>query len=600
MKYRVLHHLKFNPGGKRADHFWSYCGLLTFCCDQPVEKWRDSSGVSRFKMEAQTGSGNAVGLEDSSQRENQSDSSWQENQPIRANASSSSVASAYFNNKISIPEDQQHPIFSFKKLWAFTGPGFLMSIAYLDPGNIESDLRSGSVAQFKLLWVLMSATFLGLLMQRLSARLGVVTGMHLAEVCYRSYPRVPRLVLWIMVEIAIIGSDMQEVIGTAIAFYLLSDGKIPLYAGVLITIADTFTFLFLDKYGLRKLEGFFAFLILIMVVTFGYEYVMVAPDQPALLRGMFVPFCEDCGPDQVLQAVAIIGAIIMPHNIYLHSALVKSRDVDRTKRDHIQEANKYFFVEAAIALFISFLINVFVTAVFAEGFYGRNITQVYDSCIERDVPHASVFNTTNLEVDIFRGGVFLGCQFGLAAMYIWAVGILAAGQSSTMTGTYTGQFVMEGFLNLKWKRWIRVLFTRSIAIFPTILVASFSGIQDLTQMNDMLNVLMSMQLPFALIPILTFTSSESIMGDFKNGRFMSIFTALLAVLVIGINLFFISVYIHSLPSHWAVYVAVSVLVILYLTFVLYLVWFCLVSNGFHFFGRMPVADSTLDECSPLL
>ncbi|XP_078321273.1 natural resistance-associated macrophage protein 2-like isoform X2 [Crassostrea virginica] len=549
-------------------------------------------------MEAQTGSGNAVGLEDSSQRENQSDSSWQENQPIRANASSSSVASAYFNNKISIPEDQQHPIFSFKKLWAFTGPGFLMSIAYLDPGNIESDLRSGSVAQFKLLWVLMSATFLGLLMQRLSARLGVVTGMHLAEVCYRSYPRVPRLVLWIMVEIAIIGSDMQEVIGTAIAFYLLSDGKIPLYAGVLITIADTFTFLFLDKYGLRKLEGFFAFLILIMVVTFGYEYVMVAPDQPALLRGMFVPFCEDCGPDQVLQAVAIIGAIIMPHNIYLHSALVKSRDVDRTKRDHIQEANKYFFVEAAIALFISFLINVFVTAVFAEGFYGRNITQVYDSCIERDVPHASVFNTTNLEVDIFRGGVFLGCQFGLAAMYIWAVGILAAGQSSTMTGTYTGQFVMEGFLNLKWKRWIRVLFTRSIAIFPTILVASFSGIQDLTQMNDMLNVLMSMQLPFALIPILTFTSSESIMGDFKNGRFMSIFTALLAVLVIGINLFFISVYIHSLPSHWAVYVAVSVLVILYLTFVLYLVWFCLVSNGFHFFGRMPCLSCLKSRDTP--
>ncbi|XP_078321278.1 natural resistance-associated macrophage protein 2-like isoform X2 [Crassostrea virginica] len=560
------------------------------------EKWRDSSGVSRFtwKMEVQTGSGNAVGLEDSSQRENQSDSRWQENQPIRANASSSSVASAYFNNKIIIPEDQQHPIFSFKKLWAFTGPGFLMSIAYLDPGNIESDLRSGSVAQFKLLWVLMSATFLGLLMQRLSARLGVVTGMHLAEVCYRSYPRVPRLVLWIMVEIAIIGSDMQEVIGTAIAFYLLSDGKIPLYAGVLITIADTFTFLFLDKYGLRKLEGFFAFLILIMVVTFGYEYVMVAPDQPALLRGMFVPFCEDCGPDQVLQAVAIIGAIIMPHNIYLHSALVKSRDVDRTKRDHIQEANKYFFVEAAIALFISFLINVFVTAVFAEGFYGRNITQVYDSCIEREVPHASVFNTTNLEVDIFRGGVFLGCQFGLAAMYIWAVGILAAGQSSTMTGTYTGQFVMEGFLNLKWKRWIRVLFTRSIAIFPTILVASFSGIQDLTQMNDMLNVLMSMQLPFALIPILTFTSSESIMGDFKNGRLMSVFTALLAVLVIGINLFFISVYIHSLPSHWAVYVAVSVLVILYLTFVLYLCLSCLKPRETPYVLSESISGTSLD------
>uniref|UniRef100_K1QMU2 Protein Malvolio n=1 Tax=Magallana gigas TaxID=29159 RepID=K1QMU2_MAGGI len=520
-------------------------------------------------MEDRTGSGDGEG----------EGSAPKENQPIKASsASSTSIASTYFNNKIPIPEDVQHPVFSLRKLWAFTGPGFLMSIAYLDPGNIESDLRSGSVAKFKLLWVLMSATFLGLLMQRLSARLGVVTGMHLAEVCYRSYPRIPRIALWIMVEIAIIGSDMQEVIGTAIAFYILSDGKIPLYAGVLITIADTFTFLLLDKYGLRKLEAFFAVLILIMVVTFGYEYIIVSPDQPSLLRGMFVPYCEGCGPEQILQAVAIIGAIIMPHNIYLHSALVKSRDIDRTKKDQVQEANKYFFVEAAIALFVSFLINVFVTAVFAEGFYGRNVTQV----------------TTKLEVDIFRGGVFLGCQFGLAAMYIWAVGILAAGQSSTMTGTYTGQFVMEGFLNLKWKRWVRVLFTRSIAIFPTILVATFSGIQDLTVMNDMLNVLMSLQLPFALIPILTFTSSETIMGDFKNGRFMTIFTSLLAVVVIGINLFFISVYVHSLPNHWAMYLLVSVLVLMYIMFVIYLCLSCLKPRETPYVLSESISGTSLD------
>ncbi|KAK7485846.1 hypothetical protein BaRGS_00022841, partial [Batillaria attramentaria] len=163
-------------------------------------------------------------------------------------------ASTYFNERIPIP-DASSTTFSFRKLWAFTGPGFLMSIAYLDPGNIESDLQSGAVAKFK----------------RLAARLGVVTGMHLAEVCYRQYPAVPRVILWIMVEIAIIGSDMQEVIGTAIAFYLLSNGKIPLYGGVLITIADTFTFLLIDKYGLRKLEVFFCFLITVMAVTFGYE-----------------------------------------------------------------------------------------------------------------------------------------------------------------------------------------------------------------------------------------------------------------------------------------------------------------------------------------
>lgn len=164
----------------------------------------------------------------------------------------------YFDEKIPIPEEQ-HSCFSFRKLWAFTGPGFLMSIAYLDPGNIESDLQSGAVAGFKLLWVLLLATIVGLLLQRLAARLGVVTGLHLAEVCHRHYPKVPRIILWLMVELAIIGSDMQEVIGSAIAINLLSIGRVPLWGGVLITIADTFVFLFLDKYGLRKLEAFLAF-----------------------------------------------------------------------------------------------------------------------------------------------------------------------------------------------------------------------------------------------------------------------------------------------------------------------------------------------------
>merc|ERR1712212_1416927 len=170
-----------------------------------------------------------------------------------------------------------------------------MSIAYLDPGNIESDLQSGANAQYKLLWVLMWATILGLLMQRLAARLGVVTGQHLAEVCYRRYRKIPRIILWIMIEIAIIGSDMQEVIGTALAIYILSNKAIPLWGGVLITIADTFTFLGLDKYGLRKLELFFALLIAIMAWSFGYEYVVAAPDQVELIKGLVIPWCSHCG-----------------------------------------------------------------------------------------------------------------------------------------------------------------------------------------------------------------------------------------------------------------------------------------------------------------
>uniref|UniRef100_A0A8C7R5K4 Natural resistance associated macrophage protein alpha n=1 Tax=Oncorhynchus mykiss TaxID=8022 RepID=A0A8C7R5K4_ONCMY len=412
--------------------------------------------------------------------------------------------STYFEEKVPIPEDVTQ-MFSLRKLWAFTGPGFLMSIAYLDPGNIESDLQSGAKAGFKLLWVLLGATIIGLLLQRLAARLGVVTGMHLAEVCNRQYPTVPRIILWLMVELAIIGSDMQEVIGCAIAFNLLSVGRIPLWGGVLITIIDTFVFLFLDKYGLRKLEAFFGFLITIMAVSFGYEYVMVRPDQGELLKGMFLPHCEGCGPAQMEQAVGIVGAVIMPHNIYLHSALVKSRSIDRGNKKEVKEANKYYFIESTIALFISFLINVFVVAVFAEAFYEKTNIEV-----------GTVFLYVSVCLSLTVQGVVLGCFFGPVALYIWAIGILAAGQSSTMTGTYSGQFVMEGFLNLRWSRFARVLLTRSIAIFPTLLVAVFQDVQHLTGMNDFLNVLQSMQLPFALIPILTFTSLTSIMNDFEK------------------------------------------------------------------------------------
>ncbi|XP_058529884.1 natural resistance-associated macrophage protein 2 isoform X3 [Ochotona princeps] len=431
--------------------------------------------------------------------------------------------STYFDEKIPIPEEQPS-CFSFRKLWAFTGPGFLMSIAYLDPGNIESDLQSGAVAGFKLLWVLLLATIAGLLLQRLAARLGVVTGLHLAEVCHRHYPKVPRIILWLMVELAIIGSDMQEVIGSAIAINLLSIGRVPLWGGVLITIADTFVFLFLDKYGLRKLEAFFGFLITLMALTFGYEYITVRPNQSQVLRGMFIPSCSGCRTPQIEQAVGIVGAVIMPHNMYLHSALVKSRQVNRANKQEVREADKYFFIESCVALFVSFIINVFVVSVFAEAFFEKTNEQVVDVCRNSSSPYSGLFPEDNstLAVDIYKGGVVLGCYFGPATLYIWAVGILAAGQSSTMTGTYSGQFVMEGFLNLKWSRFARVILTRSIAIIPTLLVAVFQDVEHLTGMNDFLNVLQSLQLPFALIPILTFTSLRPVMNDFANGMVGSV------------------------------------------------------------------------------
>ncbi|XP_030373785.1 protein Malvolio isoform X1 [Scaptodrosophila lebanonensis] len=487
---------------------------------------------------------------------------------------------AYFSDeKVLIPDDEHTNVrFSFRKLWAFTGPGFLMSIAYLDPGNIESDLQSGAAAKYKILWVLLWATVLGLLMQRLAARLGVVTGLHLAEMCYRQYKRLPRWILWIMIEIAIIGSDMQEVIGTAIAIYLLSNKVVPLWGGVLITIIDTFTFLFLDKYGLRKLEFLFAFLITVMAVTFGYEYIVSAPNQAEVMEGMFVPWCSGCNSDVLLQAVGIVGAVIMPHNLYLHSALVKSRDIDRRQPQKVSEANFYFFIEASVALFVSFIINLFVVGVFAHGMYGKTNNDVLEVCVNRsmyDDAKTSFVDSDGgnalIDADLYKGGLFLGCTFGAAAMYIWGVGILAAGQSSTMTGTYAGQFSMEGFLNLQWPRWRRVLVTRLIAIVPTFCLALFTKMEDLTNMNDILNAVMSLQLPFAAIPTIAFTSCTAIMGEFVNGLGNKIVSILLTVVVIAVNLYFVVVQVEQFSITGGLLALVCIFAILYLLFNLYLV-----------------------------
>ena len=479
----------------------------------------------------------------------------------------------YFSDgRVIVPSDERVG-FSFRKLWAFTGPGFLMSIAYLDPGNVESDLQSGTVAEYRLLWVLLWATVLGCMMQRLSARLGTVTGLHLAEVCYRQYPSPPRIALWVCTEVAIIGSDMQEVIGTAIAIYLLSNKTIPLWGGVLITVVDTFTFLGLDKYGLRKLEAFFALLIAVMAWSFGYEYVVAAPDQAAVVEGLLLPICPGCGHKELLQAVGVIGAIIMPHNLYLHSALVKSRDIDRTKKKEVREANYYFFIEAAVALFVSFLINVFVVSVFAKGLYNKTNQEIRELCMSVNNSHADQFPDNNeiVEADIYKGGVFLGCQYGSAAMFIWAIGVLAAGQSSTMTGTYAGQFAMEGFLNLQWKKWQRVLFTRTIAILPTFLIAFYENITDLSGMNDLLNCLMSLMLPFAVIPTITFTSNRKIMGDFVNGFISKLFSVLLSMLVIAVNTYFVISYVIKLNISNPVFILFVVIIgIIYLLFCFYL------------------------------
>ncbi|XP_029646834.1 natural resistance-associated macrophage protein 2 isoform X2 [Octopus sinensis] len=435
--------------------------------------------------------------------------------------------------------------FSFRKLWAFTGPGFLMSIAYLDPGNIESDLQTGVIVKYKLLWMLFWSTFMGLILQLLAARLGSVTGENLAQVCRKEYPKFPRLLLWIMIELAIIGSDIQEVIGSAIAINLLSNGLVPIWGGVLITGLDTFTFLFLENAGLRILEGFFGLLISIMAVCFMYLFIIIKPDFVEIMKGLAIPWCKDCSRDGIQQMAGIIGAVVMPHNIYLHSALVLSRSVDRTDKRNIKEANMYYTIESSLALFLSFIINMFVVTVFAAA----NLPDGTDT--------------------LAKAGTWLATHFNMPALkIIWAVGVLASGQSSTMTGTYTGQFVMEGFLNIRWPKWQRVLMTRSIAMVPTILVALLAQ-KFLDPLNTWLNVLQSVELPFALFPILHFTSSLKIMNDFKNGRILQGVVWFLAILDIGVNIYLISFYINS-ESPWYVYLITAIVGLLYFMFVLYL------------------------------
>jgi len=405
--------------------------------------------------------------------------------------------------QVEIPEDERHPWFSFKKLMAFGGPGWLMSIAYLDPGNLAGDMTAGTNGKYGLLWVLFWATTCGWLLQCMAARLGVVTGKDLSQVCRDQFHRPTRYTIWAMTEIAIIGADIQEIVGSAIAFNILFG--IPLWAGALITVFDTFTFLFIHFFGVKKLEGFFAFLITIMITCFWINLFKTDAPSDQILKGTVVP---QIPPGAFSALIGLVGAIIMPHNIYLHSSLVQSRKVDKANPAKVKEANKYFSIEAAISLFVSFLINLAVISTFA------------------------VFDDPNLDLETAPEA--LRTSFGNDAVYIWGVGLLAAGQSATMTGTYAGQYVMQGFLDLHIPIWQRTLLTRLAALGPAMMVV---GIYGEPNINSQLNILQSIQLPFALLPLLKFSFSEKVMGDFKTGPVMKALSVIISLAVVAMNFY---------------------------------------------------------------
>ena len=533
----------------------------------------------------------------------------------------------------------------FKLLWAYTGPGWLMSIAYLDPGNLEADLQSGAYAGNQLLWMLFWATVAGFILQVLALRLGVVTGKHLAQVCREEYSRPTSLVLWVMTETAIIGSDIQEVVGSAIAFKLLFGWSI--VTGCIVTGLDTFTFLLLHIFGTRALEAFFASLIFTMLVCFFVNFAAVGPDWlgdlasvdgGGILFGTAVPTVNDYA---LVQAVGILGAVIMPHNIYLHSALVTSRNVNRENPREVALANKYFTIEAAVALFVSFLINGAVVSVFAKGFFngkecavpgwetttgvsgGLNQSAQNLACypvtaaLDDDACHfhpetgKMLACTTHLgqtgsccSIGLQNAGAALEGLLGKSAKIVWAIGLLAAGQSSTMTGTFAGQFVMEGFLQWKISPWVRVAVTRSIALGPAILVGIVSANSPSATdiLNEWLNVLQSIQLPFALLPVLHFTSDERIMGKFANNKMIKGGCWFLAALVIVINFYLVTTFVGapdsptpSTPLFFAFCILVGVV---YSAFICYVIRSDLEAGWNHV--KRFLYGSSMDARTPLL
>lgn len=441
---------------------------------------------------------------------------------------------------LSLPEAAQiGPVSWFSRLLAFTGPGWLMSIAYVDPGNLEADLQCGAQFGYKLLWALLSATVVGLAMQLVAARLGCATRMHLAEHCRKYYAPGTRIALWLVTELAIVGSDIQEVIGSAIGLQLLFG--MPLSAGVIVTATTAFGFLFLERLGTRPLELFFGALILILALSMGRLFVMISPSYQSVVDGLLIPSMP---PSAMQQVVGMVGCVIMPHNLFLHSALVQSRVVEEGQEE---EAMVFFSIESAAAITVSLMINTFVVSIFAKGFFGA---------VDAD------------QIGLANAGGYLGAAFGDPLKVIWALGLVAAGQSSTMTGAYAGQWVMQGYLQLTVAPWKRAVITRSIALVPTLSVAVYfgGGNHRLDVLNSSLNILQSLVLPFAVIPLLSFAGSTAIMGRMALSccHLTACWIATSLIMLANVYLFFDALG-HSLPV--VLFVAAYLVSVAYIAYV---------------------------------
>jgi manganese transport protein len=403
----------------------------------------------------------------------------------------------------------------WRQMFAFAGPAYMVAVGYMDPGNWATDIEGGARFGYRLIWVLLMSNLMAVLLQTLSARLGIVAGRDLAQACREAYGGAVRWTLFLLCEIAIAACDLAEVLGTAIGLQLLTaqifgGHGIPLMWAVLITGLDVFLLLAIQRFGIRKMEAFIISLVSIIGLCFIVEIFLSKPS-PAGIASGFIP--TPLGNGMLYVAIGIIGATVMPHNLYLHSALVQSRNVPRTA-DGIRHALRFNFYDSVIALNIAFLVNAAILIVAAATFWTKGM-------VVTDIGEAHQM--------LHR---LLGTKIAPLA---FALALICAGQSSTITGTLAGQITMEGFLHFRMRPWLRRLITRSLAIIPAIIVISIKGEGGTMGLLVLSQVILSLQLPFAVVPLVKFTSSRLRMQRFVTPTWMAIAAWLVAAVIIGLN-----------------------------------------------------------------
>jgi manganese transport protein len=401
----------------------------------------------------------------------------------------------------------------WRKLFAFAGPGYLVAVGYMDPGNWATGIAGGSAFGYTLLSVILLSNLMAMVLQSLAARLGIVTGMDLAQACRAHYSRPVRYMLWLLCELAIIATDLAEVIGTAIALQLLFG--IPLVWGVCLTALDVFLILALQKRGFRRLEAFVIALLVIIAGCFLFELLLSQPSFAAIAAGL-VPTTEVAvNPAMLFIAIGIIGATVMPHNLYLHSSIVQTRRFDRTEEGK-RQAVRYATIDSCIALTFALFINASILILAASTFHSAGKTEI-----------AEIQDAYHLLTPMLGAGL---------ASTLFAVALLASGQNSTITATLAGQIVMEGFLDIRLPAWLRRLVTRLLAIVPAVIVAIIYGESGTARLLVLSQVILSLQLPFAIVPLVRFTSDKAKMGGFANALWMKIAAWGISTLIIALNL----------------------------------------------------------------